>query len=163
MPLPKLTKENHKVTIIRLFRDNTKCEGNVCLHAMKAALLMFDEIHTFYDNRNGFVDGDIFILDVKGFDFSQFLDFYTTSLHKIQPVTLICNHVLNASPVFNGVAAIVKSILSKRVNGLFHFHRTILDLPNCIDKDVLPVEYGGNEKSVDEIYREWMTVFHTKR
>lgn len=135
--------------------------------------MMFDANYTIYDNdEDGFVDGEIFILDVDGFSFKQFLDlsknvrtflFYAKFLQEGPPVTLACNHVVNTSAVFDSVTAMVKPILSKRVSELLQFHRTGNGLLSFIDKDVLPVDYGGNEKSIDELYNNWLTVFKTKR
>lgn len=134
--------------------------------------MMFDANYTFYDNDDGFVDGEIFVLDVEGYSFKQFLDlsknvktflFYTQFLQEGPPVTLVCNHVVNTSTVLDGVVAIVKPILSKRVNELLQFHRFGNGLLNVIDKDVLPIDYGGNEKSIDELYSNWLTKFKTKR
>lgn len=171
VPLPKLTKENHKVTIIRFPKCDTSQYDSV--HVIKTALMMFDANYTFYDNDDdGFVDGEIFVLDVEGYTFKQFLDlsknvktflFYTKFLQEGPPVTLICNHVVNTSSVLDGIVLMVKPILSKRVNERLQFHRTGSGLLNFIDKDILPVDYGGNEKSIDELYSNWLTKFKTKR
>lgn len=134
--------------------------------------MMFDANYTFYDKDDGFVDGEIFVLDVEGYSFKQFLDlsknvktflFYTKFLQEGPPVTLICNHIVNTSSVLDGVVLMVKPILSKRVNELLQFHKTGNGLLNFIDKDILPVDYGGNEKSIDELYSNWLTKFKTKR
>lgn len=170
MPLPKLTKENHKVTIIRF----PKCDASLydSVHVIKAALMMFDANYTFYDNDNGFVEGEIFVLDVEGYSFKQFLDlsknvktflFYTKFLQEGPPTRLVCNHVVNTSAVLDGVVTMVKPILSKRVSDNLNFHRTGNGLLTFIDKEMLPVDYGGMEKSIDELYSNWLTVFKTKQ
>lgn len=134
--------------------------------------MMFDAYYTFYDSDNGFVDGEIFVLDVDGYSFKQFLDlsknvktflFYTKFLQEGPPVKLVCNHVVNTSAIFDAVAAIVKPILSKRVSDLLQIHRTGNGLLTFIDKDVLPVDYGGTEKSIDELYSDWLKKLETKR
>ncbi len=168
--MPKLTKDNHKVTVIRFPKCDTALYDSV--HVIKAALMMFDANYTFYDNENGFVDGEIFVLDVDGYSFKQFLDlsknvktflFYTKFLQEGPPVKLVCNHVVNTSAVFDGVTALVKPILSKRVSELLQFHRTGNGLLSFIEKEVLPIDYGGTEKSIDELYTNWLTLFKTKR
>jgi len=170
VPLPKLTKEKYKVTIIRF----PKCDASLydSVHVIKAALMMFDANYTFYDEDGGFVEGEIFVLDVEGYSLKQFLDlsknvktflFYTKFLQEGPPVTLVCNHVVNTSAVFDGVTALVKPILSKRVSELLQFHRTGSGLLSFIDKEVLPVDYGGEEKSIDELYTGWLKKFEAKR
>lgn len=170
VPLPKLTKENQKVTIVRFPKCDTSLYDSV--YVIKAALMMFDANYTIYDSGNGFVEGEIFVLDVDGYSFKQFLDlsknvktflFYTKFLQEGPPVKLVCNHVVNTSTVLDGVFALCKPILSKRVSELLHFHRTGSGLLNFIDKEVLPVDYGGTEKSMDELYSNWLKVVKTKR
>ncbi|KAJ6646061.1 Alpha-tocopherol transfer protein [Pseudolycoriella hygida] len=170
VPLPKLTKDNHKVTVIRF----PKCDASIydSVQVIKTALMMFDANYTFYDNDDGFVDGEIFVLDVEGYSLKQFLDlsknvktflFYTKFLQEGPPVSLVCNHVVNTSAVFDGVTAMVKPILSKRVSDLLQVHRNGKGLLSFIDKDVLPIDYGGTEKSIDELYSQWLAKFKTKR
>lgn len=158
------------MTIVR-FR---KCDASLydSVHVIKAALMMFDASYTFYDNEDGFVDGEIFVLDVEGYSFKHFRDlsknvktflFYARFLQEGPPVTLVCNHVVNTSVVLDGIVAMVKPILSKRVSDLLQFHRTGNGLLSFIDKEVLPVDYGGEEKPLDELYSNWLTMFKSKR
>lgn len=157
------------MTIIRF----PKCDASLydSVHVIKTALMMFDANYTIYDN-DGFVEGEIFVLDVEGYSFKQFLDlsknvktflFYTKFLQEGPPVRLVCNHVVNTSTIFDGVVGLVKPILSKRVSELLQFHRNGNGLLNYIDKEVLPVDYGGTEKSINELYSNWLAVFKTKR
>lgn len=171
VPLPKITKDKYKVTIIRF----PKCDANLydSVQVIKTALMMFDASYTIYDYmEDGFVEGEIFILDVEGYSFKQFLDlaknvktllFYTNFLQEGAPVTLIRNHVCNTSSVFDSIMGMVKPILSKKVNDLVFFQRYGNMLLEHIDKEVLPSDYGGDEKSINELYEDWLKVFKTKR
>jgi CRAL/TRIO domain len=171
VPLPKITKEKYKVTVIRFH----KCDASVydTVQVIKSALMQFDVNYTIYDNgENGFVAGEIFVLDVDGYSFRQFLDLsknaktmltYTSFLQEGAPVTLIHNHVANTSSVFDGIMTIVKPILSKKINDLVSFHRQGSALLDLIDKEVLPADYGGDERSLDELYEDWLKVFKSKR
>ena len=171
MPLPKITKEKYKVTVIRFH----KCDASVydSVHVIKAALMMFDACYTMYDNGDdGFVAGEVFILDVEGYSFRQFLDlsknvktmlFYTNFLQEGAPVTLIHNHVANTSSVFDGIITMVKPILSNKITELVSFHRYGTAIIDHIDKDVLPRDYGGDERSVDDLYQDWLRTLYTKK
>lgn len=159
------------MTIIRF----PKCDANLydSVQVIKAALMMFDANYIIYDYlEDGFVEGEIFILDVEGYSFKQFLDLaknvktlltYTNFLQEGAPVTLISNHVCNTSSVFDSIMGMVKPILSKKVNELVFFHRYGNGILEHIDKDVLPQDYGGNEKCINELYEDWLKVFKTKR
>ncbi|KAG5681816.1 hypothetical protein PVAND_011224 [Polypedilum vanderplanki] len=171
VPLPKITKDRYKVTIIRF----PKCDSNLydSVQVIKAALMMFDACYTIYDyGDDGFVEGEIFVLDVEGYSFKQFLDlgknaktllFYTSFLQEGAPVTLIRNHICNTSTILDSIMSMVKPILSKAVSDVVHVHRYGNGLLEFIDRDVLPSDYGGFEKSIDELYEDWLKVFKSKR
>lgn len=140
---------------------------------IKTALMMFDANYVMYDNGDGIVDGEIFILDIVGFSFRQFLDVstnvktflvYTTFLQECAPVTLRCNHITNSSSIIDGVMALIRPILRKDITELVQFHKNPAEtLTKIIDKDVLPIDYGGTNGTIDEHYKEWLKVFETKR
>jgi hypothetical protein len=143
------------------------------VYVIKAALMMFDACYTIYDNGDdGFVAGEIFLLDVDGYSFRQFLDlsknvktllFYTNFLQEGAPVTLVHNHVANTSSIFDGIMTLVKPILSKKISELVTFSRYGTALTEYIDKEVLPSDYGGDEKCLDDLYQDWLKVLETKR
>jgi len=171
-PLRKLTKEKYKITIIRFHKCDTSIYSTV--DVIKTALMMFDANYTMYDNGDdGLVEGEIFILDVVGFSFMQLLDVtknvgtfrhYTSFLQEAAPVRLVCNHITNTSSVIDGLMKIVKPILSKEVSDLVYFHKYGSDtILNYIDKDVLPIDYGGTNGTIDEHYKDWLKLFETKR
>lgn len=134
--------------------------------------MMFDACYTIYDNGDdGFVAGEIFVLDVEGYSFRQFLDlsknvktllFYTNFLQEGAPVTLVHNHVINTSSTLDGIMTLVKPILSKKISELVTFSRYGTALPEYIDKEVLPSDYGGDEKCLDDLYQDWLKVLETK-
>lgn len=171
VPLPKITKEKYKVTVIRFH----KCDASIydSVQVIKAALMQFDANYTMYDNGDdGFIAGEVFILDVEGYSFRQFLDlsknvktflFYTNFLQEGAPVTLVHNHVANTSSVLDGIMTMVKPILSQKINELVSFHRQGSGILKQIDKEVLPSDYGGDEKCLDELYKDWLEKFKTKR
>lgn len=134
---------------------------------------MFDANYITYDNGDGLVEGEIFVLDVVGFSFKQFLDLsknvktllaYTKFLQEAAPVKLISNHITNTSSILDGVMGLMKPILSKEISEVVHFHKYGGDtMLNFFDKDVLPIDYGGTNGTIDEHHKEWMAEFETKR
>lgn len=141
---------------------------------IKTALMMFDANYTFYDDGDdGFPEGEIFILDVVGFSFKQFLDLsknvktllhYVKFLQEAAPVKLVCNHITNMSSIIDGVMTLTKPILSKEVSDVVHFHKVGSDtILKHIEKDVLPIDYGGTNGTIDEHFKDWLKVFETKR
>lgn len=134
---------------------------------------MFDANYTFYDNGDGLIEGEIFVLDAVGFSFKQFLDLskniktlltYVKFLQEAAPVRLICNHIANTSSVIDGTMSLVKHILRKEVTDVVEFHKYGSDtMLKFIDADVLPIDYGGTNGTVDEHYKDWLKLFETKR
>ena len=135
---------------------------------------MFDVSYTIYDHgEDGLAEGEIFILDLHGFSFKQFLDivknteellFYGKFLQEASPVRLMCNHIINTSSIIDGIMSLVRPVMNKEVQELVRFHKagdnSILDF---IEKEVLPIDYGGTNGTIDEHYNEWLKVFETKR
>jgi alpha-tocopherol transfer protein len=140
---------------------------------IKTALMMFDANYTICDNGDGLVEGEIYVLDAVGFSFKQFLDLskniktlmiYVKFLQEAAPVRLICNHIANTSSIIDGVMTLIKPILRKEVADVVEFHKYGSDtMLKFIDKDVLPIDYGGTNGTLDEHYQEWLKVFETKR
>lgn len=134
---------------------------------------MFDVDYTFYDNDEGLVEGEIFILDVEGFSFKQFLDvsknaktvlLYGKFLQEAAPVRLIINHITNTSTVFDGIMTLVKPVMSKEISEMIEVHKSpSTTLPSFIDRDVLPIDYGGTNGTIDDHYKAWLKIFETKR
>jgi hypothetical protein len=135
--------------------------------------MMFDANYIAKDDGDEFCEGEIFVLDVCGFSFKQFLDLsrnvktllhYTQFLQEAAPVKLVCNHITNMSTIIDSVMMLTKPILSKEVNDVVHFHKVGSDtMLKHIEAEVLPVEYGGTNGSIDEHFKEWVEVFKTKR
>lgn len=135
--------------------------------------MMFDANYTMYDNNDLLVEGEIFLLDIVGFSFMQFLDVtknaktilaYTTFLQEAAPVQLICNHITNTSSVMDGIMGLLKPILRKDINDSVQLHKVGSDtILKSLDKDVLPIDYGGTNGLLDDHYKEWLKVFETKR
>ena len=170
-PLKKLTKDKYKVTIIRFH----KCDSSIydSVQVIKTALMMFDANYVSYDDGDELCEGEIFVLDVCGFSFKQFLNLsgnvktllhYTQFLQEAAPVKLNCNHITNMSSIMDGVMMLLKPILSKEVNDVVHFHKVGSEtMLKHIEADVLPIEYGGTNGSIDEHYKSWLEIFKTKR
>lgn len=171
-PLKKLTKEKYKITIIRFHKCDTSVYSTV--DVIKTALMMFDANYISYDyGEDGFPEGEIFLLDVVGFAFKQFLDVsynvktliaYAKYLQEAAPVNLKFNHIANTSSVLDGVMSLLKPILRKDIAETVQFHKHGSEsLLNFIEADVLPIDYGGTNGYIDDHFKEWLAVFQTRR
>ncbi|CAG9830967.1 unnamed protein product [Diabrotica balteata] len=60
-------------------------------------------------------------------------------------------HIINAPRFFDQVIIMIKSILSPKLAKKIHLHKDYESVLNSIDKNILPMDYGGNEKCLDEL------------
>ncbi|XP_053415619.1 alpha-tocopherol transfer protein isoform X5 [Nycticebus coucang] len=65
-------------------------------------------------------------------------------------------HLINEPAIFHAVFSMIKPFLTEKIKGRIHMHgdnykqSLLRHFPN-----ILPVEYGGEEFSIDDICQEW--------
>ncbi|XP_066295914.1 alpha-tocopherol transfer protein-like [Branchiostoma lanceolatum] len=65
-------------------------------------------------------------------------------------------HYLNESPLFDGVFAIIKPVLSEKIKSRIRMHGKVYStLHECLGKHVLPPEYGGDGPDYDDSVKLW--------
>lgn len=116
-------------------------------------------------------DGDIPIFDMSGFTYRHItklslstLRIYMKFTQEAFPVRLKQIHLINVSPVLNKVLMVLKPFMKSSVSELLNFH-----LPNTttlydhIPKEILPLEYGGNAGSMQEIKKSFVKRLESHR
>ncbi|XP_052739240.1 uncharacterized protein LOC112055905 [Bicyclus anynana] len=63
-------------------------------------------------------------------------------------------HFVSGSRAVDAIVTIFKQVLSAKVAGRIHVHKNMETILEVIDKDIIPVEYGGNEKSLLELHKK---------
>eukprot|EP00058_Branchiostoma_floridae_P004980 XP_002590468.1 hypothetical protein BRAFLDRAFT_86315 [Branchiostoma floridae] len=72
------------------------------------------------------------------------------------PCRIKGGHYLNESPLFDGVFAIIKPILSEKIKSRIQMHGKVYStLHACVGKHVLPPEYGGDGPDYDDSVKLW--------
>ncbi|CAG9805305.1 unnamed protein product [Chironomus riparius] len=152
---PKMTKEKHHITVFRI--KNPDVSNFVIKEIIKTFFLVQDmcAVETPRINRN------IFIYDAKGATLKHFMKLVTnlsTVLHFLYyeehyiHVDIINNHFVNCSPIVNKVVNLISPFLKKESVENMVFHSSFNTLHEYIDKDCLPIEYGGNFGTLDEFH-----------
>ncbi|EEZ98182.1 alpha-tocopherol transfer protein [Tribolium castaneum] len=159
VPLPKPTKDNHKLFIYRLADPDPDKYNFV------------DSLRTFFmiaDTRmvleTEFHSGEIPIFDMEGFSLRHLtkitlpvLKKYMLYTQEAHPIRLKQIHILNIPPFLDRCLALLKPFMKSEVASMLHFH-----LPNSetlfdyVSRDVLPAEYGGNVGKLSEMKDEWV-------
>lgn len=71
-------------------------------------------------------------------------------------MNLVNVHFINVPSFINQVMAVIRPFLRKEVEKLIRFHKSGSDtLYDFVPKELLPVEYGGETGTLDELRQEW--------
>lgn len=155
-PLRKLNYDNTRVTIGCYTGDNT----NYNVTDQTVYIFMVMEYRLKYD----YTAGDRFIFDLKEKNWRH----YSTELRAASLLPKIDKyvksafgqrvkgiHLINAPTYIQKMLAMFKVFLPKKIMDRIIVHPTYEDLYTVIDKDILPNEYGGKEKLLQEIMGDW--------
>ncbi|XP_057652738.1 retinol-binding protein pinta-like [Diorhabda carinulata] len=65
-------------------------------------------------------------------------------------------HFINCPPVFQLALTIIRNLLRPDLYALLHIHSSLDSLRETFPIDILPKDYGGNEKYVNELEETWL-------
>lgn len=162
--LRKNTKDNHKVSVYRLKSSDASKFTYINITRLILALL---DCRLAYCDENELINGEISLVDVKGFSFRHFtkivphlgiMKTYMNYVQEAAPVRIVQSHFINCSPIMNKLMSLVKPFLRKEVSDTIIFHSSLESLHEYIPKDILPVDFGGTAESLDENHlrvQEW--------
>ncbi|CAK1590223.1 unnamed protein product [Parnassius mnemosyne] len=71
-------------------------------------------------------------------------------------------HILTPSKTVETLVSLFKQILSAKVGQRIQIHKDLESLHKVVQKDVLPEELGGSERSIAKLHREWVDVYSSK-
>ncbi|KAI5631734.1 CRAL/TRIO domain-containing protein [Phthorimaea operculella] len=71
-------------------------------------------------------------------------------------------YLISSSKVIEAGVAIAKQLLSAKLSKRVHVLKTRAELTNFIDADILPIEYGGKERSLEELHVEWIDILSSE-
>ncbi|KAJ3661392.1 hypothetical protein Zmor_005788 [Zophobas morio] len=153
VPLPKLTKEHYRVCFYKT-RDIHLAE-NVEMINFVRLVVNIQEIRMIEDVTYG----DMFVFDGKDVTLRFMLKATPMILYKMLTVIykqvfsnrLKAVYIINAPPYTEKLIDILKSILIPKLMERIHICENSDILFEKIGKEVLPVDYGGEEKSLKEL------------
>jgi hypothetical protein len=135
-------------------------------------LMMLDLRYSLLDENGKLADDDVLVIDLQGYTFKHFLNaaknsktifLYFKYSQETVPIPTRSCHILNSSKIVNSFMALIRPMLRKEVADSFRFHSNGYEsLHESIAKEVLPKEYGG-EVPMDDLHKNWMKVFESKR
>ncbi|XP_044272457.1 uncharacterized protein LOC123016249 [Tribolium madens] len=151
--LPKLTKEMFRVSFSKI--RNTELMEKIDFNKVIAHLVNCQEIRLSED----VAFGDIFIVDAADASFNLMLKFTPSILYKtliliyerLFSMRLKAVYVFNAPPFVEKIVTIVKGFIKPKMFDRIHIYPDSSFLLKCFDKEQIPSDYGGEEKSLCEL------------
>lgn len=137
-------------------------------------LMSMDARSAFPDEgENEICEGEIFITDVKNYTFKHFLralanpstaNIFTKYAQEVSQVEMKQVHIVSPSWIMDKFIALMKPFVKKELMEIIlshpNGHESLLEY---IDRDCLPIEYGGTLGNFDDLFRDWMEIFKMKR
>ncbi|XP_076165589.1 alpha-tocopherol transfer protein-like [Ptiloglossa arizonensis] len=156
--LPSLTKDGHRVTVLRL--RNISVEKFSVQTISKRILMVLDaRLMEEYCLSN------VMVIDLEGFSVVHFTKCSPTqsivrkSMLAVQdsmPLRLHRIHFLHAPPFIEGILNIFYPLLKDKLVQKFRVHcGGGEELYSFMDKDILPKEWGGKAGTFDELNDAW--------
>ncbi|KAL0867824.1 hypothetical protein ABMA27_008525 [Loxostege sticticalis] len=146
-PLPRLTKEYHRVYFLR---NSTQKDYT-------------PEIMLEYSLKHNYALGAKVILDYRKTDLSYFVTAikYAEYRNALMPfwkgyaTSFKSIHIITTSKIVDLLVAACSQFINPKTFGRIYVHANIEELYDHIDKDLMPSDYGGKEKSTEELNDAW--------
>ncbi|GLV36689.1 uncharacterized protein CBL_02476 [Carabus blaptoides fortunei] len=155
VPLPKLTNEFQRISISKqITNDNPNFDGWEYVRF----LLSTYEYRLWHDR----CVSDIFVVDLVNTSFNNLLKIspscivnmfavsqktYSDKIHSI--------HIINASTAAHTIIDLLKTLFNAKMGQRIHVHNDLESLYKHVPKDILPEDYGGSEKPLMELHKNW--------
>ncbi|XP_043467223.1 alpha-tocopherol transfer protein-like isoform X1 [Leptopilina heterotoma] len=156
--LPSLTREGHRVTILRL---NNKALEKFSLQAITRRILMVMDLRLMEEASLS----NIMVLDLEGFSAGHFAKCSPTqsivrramlAIQDSMPFRLHRVHYLHAPTFIESVLNIFYPLLKEKLIQKFRIHTGGgEDLYPYVEQEILPNEWGGNAGTFEELNDAW--------
>lgn len=152
-PLPKLTKDYHRVEIFHLIDPNPE---NLDVSAYTKYVLSGIDVRA--GEKLDFSLGEQIIIDYGNSSVGHILKTDPVLIAKVYKVIRSCYadriagiHFVNMPTFARTLISFTKAIVSEKLKQRVFLHENNESLHQFISKDCLPVEYGGEYESIYEI------------
>ncbi|KAJ3652209.1 hypothetical protein Zmor_018194 [Zophobas morio] len=156
VPLPKLTKQMYRVFFFKMI--SSSMVDRMEPHDVIDLAVNMQEIRL----KEDVMFGDIIVYDMTGLTFGylskltpSFLTKIMTIYTKIYSIPLKGVYVINSSSYVSTLLTILKSILKPKIFERIHVCEDTSILKEHFPAELLPKDYGGEEKSTEELHELW--------
>ncbi|XP_023953649.1 uncharacterized protein LOC112057396 [Bicyclus anynana] len=146
---------------IVLSRFNETCKKHHLIQIVKVCF-MIAEIMILEDD-NFIIGGEDVLVDLKGAGLNIFTQWtptvakqVLTMVEKALPVRMRSCHILHTPPGFEAGYALLKAFISEKFTERFFVYSKMTDaIYDKFPRKVLPVEYGGDNGTIQELIDHW--------
>ncbi|CAB3222194.1 unnamed protein product [Arctia plantaginis] len=157
VPMPVMTEDFSRVIILRNSDENLK-EENI------TEFFQFNMILSEYLKANEYTNGIIVVFDFRQVNIINLitkintveLQQFSSILIEGYGVRVKGIHVLTPSKAVELLVKLMKQFVSEKISSRIHVHNTMEEIYEYIPRELLPFDYGGNQKSFDKLSLEWV-------
>ncbi|XP_029670269.1 retinol-binding protein pinta-like [Formica exsecta] len=163
LPLPKLTPENFRINVLRfLHTDSSAFDAYVT--AKYICMIMETRI------EEDIVNSDVFIYDCTNLTLGHILKYTLPVLKKIDTILeaygtrIKAIHMINAPSFIDVLITMIKSVMKAKLIKRIHVYTSgEVSLYGIISRSILPMDYGGEQPSLDTIADMWQAKLMERR
>ncbi|KAJ8711044.1 hypothetical protein PYW07_008286 [Mythimna separata] len=151
--MPTLTDDFYRIILVQI--SNTELRNDSLMQYYQYITILAEYVKT-----HDYCNGIIMIYDCRQLDlFDLMTKLNTVELQQI--ITILVEgygarlkgiHMLTESKAIELLINIVKQIVSEKISKRIYSQRSLEDLYKEIPKKLLPVDYGGKQRSVDDLH-----------
>ncbi|CAH1107955.1 unnamed protein product [Psylliodes chrysocephalus] len=155
IPLPKVTKEGYRVSIVKFVDDNPK---NFQVYDFYAHTYNVTEIRLHED----VTVGDILVYDFSGLKVGHFFKLTPVILKKTSIILekVYSNrvkqiHILNSPKYASATISVTKQVMKSKMAARIHVHKGSESIFKYISSKIMPIDYGGEEICLSDLNELW--------
>ncbi|XP_047999275.1 uncharacterized protein LOC125236497 [Leguminivora glycinivorella] len=162
--MPKLTEDNYRIHVAKMMTKNITPSG--FLKTYQHAAIMCEYI-TVYDYAQGFYSimdlSDVNMADVLTnmnlADFRNNINLFT----ECYGFRIAGIFIISTSKMIDAFVKILKQIVSDKIAQRINVFKTVTSLHEFLPKELLPEDFGGDQKSLCELYDEMNEEMSTEK
>ncbi|XP_068623409.1 uncharacterized protein [Battus philenor] len=154
--LPKLTEDNYRVYLVK-FMGKKNETGFTNYYRFAVTLIEYAFRYDYFIGAIVIIDyTDTNILDIiKNLDLVQLRQFFILLIDSYG-VKIKNIHIISPSKAVETVLTIFKQVVTAKIAERIQAHKDVKTLYKFVSKSILPIELGGQEKSIKELHEQWV-------
>ncbi|KAJ2937968.1 hypothetical protein O0L34_g14250 [Tuta absoluta] len=162
--LPRLTKDNYRIYMIKNFGSNYDYKSFTDYYRLH---IVFAEYLMLHDYNKGF----IYVLDYTELNIMEFamkmnlLELRTilTLLMEGYGIRIKGIHILTSSKLIDVLVTAFKQVLNAKIGQRIQVHKDLNSLHEHVPRELLPKDYGGEEKDLKELHDDWVDLLNQEK